>query len=90
MQRNRHLPPVVIVRRVFVVQLCVVAGRPSPLEAPCVHQYFHHLDSGERPPPYRSVEYVRRFLLARGVVGRVDARRTEFLVRGRPTAFAVV
>ena len=64
-ERQHHPAAVVLVRRAFVVQSCVVAGRPSPLEPARIHWHSCDRDSGARPPPRRSVRYVRGFLFAR-------------------------
>lgn len=53
MEWDGNLPAVALVRRVFVVQLRVITGRPSPLESTYVHQHLHDLQSGERPLRHR-------------------------------------
>ncbi len=47
-QRHRHPPSIVVVRRVFVVQLRVIARRPSPLESADIDEDRHDLSAGNR------------------------------------------
>jgi hypothetical protein len=86
---HRHLAVVVLVRRVFVVQLRVVTGRPSPLEPTYVYQHLQDLSPGERPPRHHSVQYVRWIPVSGGVIGWINPRRAQLLVGWRTTAFAI-